>query len=393
MLFNLAKRADSKDLRESVFEKITDQTMLTDLAKNAVDHNVRYFAVEKITDQKVLIDIAKNDEQLYVRKAAIKKFTDQTLLLDFAKNDEKTEIREEALKRITDPALWAGLRNEAVYRSLVDNELQLALEQYSTGDYPTREVAIKRLEIVGGQEVVPNLLNACVTDIWRDAVFSLARISVREGIEPFKQIVEYLSNGPVQGKQPAEKALQEALVMAEKGVKAIGGESLIDMTEEVLGERKSSFIDHLSTKFKESSDTEFCNRIIGILKWIGEEEIASQLKINEDEFSYGYYLCFGSADAAKEYYDLIAAQHDTIAELISWRARLELRNKPGVLYPHWVVIYTPYGTLRFFNEEVGLPLEYDDHDEGGQALIKANSTSELIGGLDITGKVTTKEKS
>ena len=104
-----------------------------------------------------------------------------------------------------------------------------------------------------------------------------------------------------------------------------------------------------------------------------------------DEFSYAYFLCFKSAKAAGGYFDRIKEQQNNIEKLISWRARLELREKPGVLYPHWVVIYTPHETLKFFYKDVGLPLEYDDHDEGGKSLIEENSSASLINGVDIVG--------
>lgn len=160
-------------------------------------------------------------------------------------------------------------------------------------------------------------------------------------------------------------------------------EQAVDDFEEVQGFRPqepggsfSDLVDSLHSVVNASSDPGLA----------GAELIASTtaaLDERADQFSYAYFLCFRSADAARDYYHRVASKQSQIAERITWRARVELRVKAAVMYPHWIVIYTPRDTLGFFHKEVGLPLEYDDHDEGGPELIAANSSAELVESTDI----------
>lgn len=100
-----------------------------------------------------------------------------------------------------------------------------------------------------------------------------------------------------------------------------------------------------------------------------------------DEASYAYYLCFQSTKRAKIVFKRLSDKRREIASLVDRQSKVELRDGSGqkaVIYPHWVVIYTPCGTLHRFFKDVDLQLEYEDHDEGGAALINANKASRLF---------------
>jgi len=121
-LYFLPAEVNANDLVRELFEKITDQALLTDIAKNDKNTGIRIAATEKLVDhtvaQAIFADIARNNEYSKVREADIEKLTDQKLLANIAKSFVDYKVCEAAVKNpnLTDQALLADIaKNETTY--------------------------------------------------------------------------------------------------------------------------------------------------------------------------------------------------------------------------------------------------------------------------------------
>jgi hypothetical protein len=99
---DLIKYDKQNDLREIVFEKITNEDTLANIINNDIyDDDVRFLAINKVNKQDILINIAKNNEnEPAIRKIAIKRINNEDILLDMIKNDKSKIIRKAAIEKI-----------------------------------------------------------------------------------------------------------------------------------------------------------------------------------------------------------------------------------------------------------------------------------------------------
>lgn len=112
--------------RESLVNRIDDQTVLAKIAIEDEDDSVRLLAIEKISDQGTLTRVALEDEEQFNRIAAVERLEDQVLLLKLVEEDESSLVRQTAVEKIIEPEILLNLAKNSTDEDVQQTALKRA---------------------------------------------------------------------------------------------------------------------------------------------------------------------------------------------------------------------------------------------------------------------------
>lgn len=152
LLVNAFKSDISKDVRQAVANKLTDEDLMSTLQDGGFLENVdptarkvsaqyRVEIVNQLSDEKLLVNAFKKDFSEDIRQAVVDKVTDEKLLFDGFGKDPSADIRQKVVEKLTDAEMLSTFQDdkiedvrEAAAKKLseLDNEFSDALNQLPT---------------------------------------------------------------------------------------------------------------------------------------------------------------------------------------------------------------------------------------------------------------------